>query len=767
MFSGWHVGLPQRKRQKLVIHAFEETAAKLVDDLEPDADDLVRQPCMPHRIPVHPVHPVRQFSCFLGVLGGLARGNVFSVRPQILRTSPKVDRNRGSRPTALSKRFDRAPRDRLQHAGKIRRYNAPRYSSRAAPNPDEIMLLLEKIALRRGRHLLLEQADLRIHPGHRLGLVGRNGSGKSSLFALIRGELDSDEGRIEMPPDTRIAHLAQESPAGERAAIEYVIDGDTELRELETRIAGLERAGEHEGLHELHERMVAIDGYAAEARAARLLSGLGFSDAAARQPVDAFSGGWRMRIALAQTLMCRSDLLLLDEPTNHLDLPAILWLERWLKGYTGMLILISHDRDFMDGVCTHIAHIERQSLRLYPGNYSEFERQRGERLARQQAMYDKQQREIAHVQRFIDRFKAQANKASQARSRQRMLERMTRIAPAHADSPFRFEFLEPQRLPQYLLQLEDVSAGYSAPVLTDVSVNITAGNRIGLLGVNGAGKSTLVKALASGETVLDGTRTQHRDAVIGYFAQHQLELLDPSASPMDHLDRQSPGLSEQQARDFLGGFAFHGDRVFEPVEPFSGGEKARLVLALIIQQRPNLLLLDEPTNHLDLEMRHALTLALQDYAGALVVIAHDRHLLKSVCDELLLVHDGHCDVFKHDLDHYARWVAGAIESNNETDSARQPTDRKTQKRREAERRQRLKPFNDRVRDLEQRIARARKNLKAVEDQLADPELYESTERKQELQGLLFDQGRLKGQLQELEDECLQAMEELEQAEQRK
>jgi len=629
------------------------------------------------------------------------------------------------------------------------------------------MLSIGNVSLRRGRHLLLENVDLRLHPGHRLGLAGRNGSGKSSLLALIRGELESDSGRLELAPDTRIAHLAQESPAGERAAIEHVIDGDDELRELQAAIARLEAAGESAHLHELHERMAQIDGYAAEARAARLLSGLGFSEAAARQPIDAFSGGWRMRIALAQTLMCRSDLLLLDEPTNHLDLPAILWLERWLKGYAGVLILISHDRDFMDGVCTHIAHIEQQSLRLYTGNYSEFERQRGERLARQQGMHDKQQREIAHIQRFIDRFKAQANKASQARSRQRMLERMTRIAPAHADSPFRFKFLEPRRLPQHLLQLDHINAGYSAPVLSDVNLNITAGSRIGLLGVNGAGKSTLVKALASGETVLDGVRSRHRDTVIGYFAQHQLDLLDPATSPMDHLKRQAPGLSEQQARDFLGGFAFHGERVFEPVAPFSGGEKARLVLALIIQQRPNLLLLDEPTNHLDLEMRHALTLALQDYSGALVVIAHDRHLVKSVCDELLLIHDGRCDVFKHDLEHYARWVAGDIETSNDAsaESARPAADRKIQKRREAKRRQRLKPYSDRVKDLEQRIARARKNLQAVQDQLADPDLYESPHRKQELQGLLFDQGRLKGQLQQLEDECLEAMEALEQAEQ--
>jgi len=429
-------------------------------------------------------------------------------------------------------------------------------------------------------------------------------------------------------------------------------------------------------------------------------------------------------------------------------------------------MVISHDRDFMDGVCTHIAHIEHRRLQVYTGNYSEFETRRAEQLALRQAMHEKQQREVRHIQRFVDRFRYKASKARQAQSRVKVLERMTRIAPAHVDSPFHFEFLEPARRPQHLLQMEDGALGYGTPILSDVQLNIAAGARIGLLGVNGAGKSTLVKAMATGETLLAGTRTVHKDAVVGYFAQHQLELLQADASPMQHLMRQSPRLSDQEARNFLGGFDFRDDRVFEAVRPFSGGEKARLVLALIVQQRPNLLLLDEPTNHLDLEMRHALTLALQDYSGALVVIAHDRHLLRSVCDELMLVREGRCQRFDQDLDAYTRWVSGdpsrpAVTKPEPTGSA---TDRKTRRREEAERRRRIKPYADKVNELEQQVARARKNLDAVESRLADPALYESSDRKNELQGLLFDRARAKGQLEALEDECLAAMEALEEAE---
>ncbi len=628
------------------------------------------------------------------------------------------------------------------------------------------MLRLEHLGLRRGPYLLIDDANLRVHAGQRVGLVGRNGSGKTSLFALIRGELEADAGSVHVPPGSIIAHVAQEAPAGDRAALDFVMDGDAELRTLQEGLTRHEGGSDHQALANLHERMEAIDGYAAEARAGRLLHGLGFSPDVVRDPVDSFSGGWRVRLALARALMCRSDLLLLDEPTNHLDLPAILWLEQWLKAYTGMLMVISHDRDLLDEVCTHIAHIEQGRLHFYTGNYSEFESRRAEHLALRQAMYEKQQKEIRHIQGFIDRFRYKATKARQAQSRVKMLERMTTIAPAHADSPFHFDFLPPERRPQSLLHMERVAVGYDSPVVSDIQLNIAAGARIGLLGVNGAGKSTLVKAMATGDTVLDGTRTLHKDAVVGYFAQHQLELLDPSASPMQHLLRRSPKTTEQAARNFLGGFDFGDDRVFEPVRPFSGGEKARLVLALIVLQRPNLLLLDEPTNHLDLEMRHALTLALQDYSGALVVISHDRYLLRSVCDELMLVHDGRCDEFEHDLDYYTRWVAGDTRKpvSPQSAAAAGTSERRARRREDAERRRRVKPYADRVAELEKRIVRARKNLDLVQEKLADPTLYEAGDRKDELQGLLFDRARAKGQLDELEDECLAAMEMLEEAE---
>jgi ATP-binding cassette subfamily F protein 3 len=418
------------------------------------------------------------------------------------------------------------------------------------------------------------------------------------------------------------------------------MDGDQELRQIQSSMARAEQAGAEEELHALFEQLERVDGFTAEARAARLLHGLGFSISDNNQAVEDFSGGWRMRLNLAQALMCRSDVLLLDEPTNHLDLPAILWLERWLKRYQGILLLVSHDRDFLDGVCTRIAHIEHQQIRTYNGNYSEFEKLRAEQLSQQQSMFRRQQKEIRHIQSYVDRFRYKASKARQAQSRLKMLERMTVIAPAHVDSQFDFHFLEPERQPHHLLRMESVTAGYQSPVLEDVDLLISAGDRIGLLGVNGAGKSTLVKALADGRTLLAGERIVSRETKIAYFAQHQLDLLNAEQSPLDHLRQFAPDDRESTLRKFLGGFGFGGERIFDPVAPFSGGEKARLVLALMIRQKPNLLLLDEPTNHLDLEMRQALNRALVEYSGAIVVISHDRHLLRTACDDLLLVHDG-------------------------------------------------------------------------------------------------------------------------------
>ena len=465
------------------------------------------------------------------------------------------------------------------------------------------MLALTNIALRRGRKVLIEKASLQVHAGQRMGVIGANGCGKSSLFSMLLGELEPDDGELALDSTDVIAHVAQESPHGGGAAVDYVMDGDQELREVQSLIAAGEADATKPDLHLLYERMETIDGFTAVSRASRLLHGLGFAADEYRKPVKEFSGGWRMRLNLARALMCRSDILLLDEPTNHLDLPAILWLERWLTHYEGILLVISHDRDFLDQICTRIAHIENEQISLFTGNYSQFETQRAEQLAQQAAMFSRQQKEIKHIQSYVDRFRYKASKARQAQSRLKMLERMEQIAPAHVDSPFRFHFFEPKKQPQHLLGLTDAAVGYGEHVILDgINLNLSAGDRLGLLGVNGAGKSTLVKALSTGSTLLKGDRVLSKDTKIGYFAQHQLELLRPEHSPIDHLRDYAPDDREQDHRNYLGRFGFSGERIFEPVEPFSGGEKARLVLALMIRQGPNLLLLDEPTNHLDLEM---------------------------------------------------------------------------------------------------------------------------------------------------------------------
>ncbi|MBT8102593.1 MAG: ATP-binding cassette domain-containing protein [Gammaproteobacteria bacterium] len=636
------------------------------------------------------------------------------------------------------------------------------------------MLSLANISLRRGRKVLIEHVSFQVHAGQRMGLIGANGSGKSSLFAMLLGELEADDGELGLQPQDQIAHVAQESPHGTGSAVDYVIDGDTELRSIQAKIAASEAKEHGAAPHALYERMETIDGFSAEARAARLLHGLGFADNELQQPVNAFSGGWRMRLNLARALMCRSDILLLDEPTNHLDLPAILWLERWLKRYEGILLVVSHDRDFLDGVCTRIAHIEHREIRLFTGNYSQFEAQRAEQLAQQQAMYERQQKDIKHMQSYVDRFRYKASKARQAQSRLKMLERMQTIAPAHVDSPFRFHFFEPKKQPQHLLGLTDAALGYKdsdqGPVLNNVNLHLSAGDRIGLLGVNGAGKSTLVKALASGSTLLDGERVLSKDTRIGYFAQHQLDLLKPVESPIDHLRVYAPEDREQDHRNYLGRFGFSGERIFEPVAPFSGGEKARLVLALMIRQEPNLLLLDEPTNHLDLEMRQALSVALIEYTGALVVISHDRHLLRSVCDELLIVHDGAVDRFKHSLDEYPAWLKERElrQSKAEVDSASaaattKPPSKKQQRQEQAQRRQRLKPMYDKVRDIERQLAGLRAELERLDRLLADETLYSDHGRKDELTRLVKEQAERKTEIQTLEWNWLDASEALENA----
>ena len=631
------------------------------------------------------------------------------------------------------------------------------------------MLALTNIALRRGRKVLFERASLQVHAGQRMGVIGANGCGKSSLFSMFLGELEPDDGELAVDPKDEIAHVAQESPHGGGTAVDYVMDGDRELREVQAAIAETEAAADQPDLHLLYERMEAIDGFTAESRASRLLHGLGFAADEYTKPVKEFSGGWRMRLNLARALMCRSDILLLDEPTNHLDLPAILWLERWLKQYEGILLVVSHDRDFLDQVCTRIAHIERGRINLFTGNYSQFETLRAEQLAQQQAMYARQQKEIKHIQSYVDRFRYKASKARQAQSRLKMLERMEEIAPAHVDSPFRFHFIEPHKQPQHLLGLTDAAVGYGADVVLDnIELNLSAGDRIGLLGVNGAGKSTLVKALSTGSTLLKGNRVLSKDTQIGYFAQHQLELLRPEHSPIDHLRDVAPDDREQEHRNYLGRFGFSGERIFEPVAPFSGGEKARLVLALMIRQGPNLLLLDEPTNHLDLEMRHALSTALVEYTGALVVISHDRHLLRSVCDELLIVHDGMVDRFNRSLDDYPVWLkeqeeASELATAKWQDGAARKVNKKQQRQEQAQRRQRLKPLYDKVRQVEEQLALNRSRLDELDALLADESIYTDPGRKDELAELFKEQVAARSTVESLEWEWLEASENLEQA----
>jgi ATP-binding cassette subfamily F protein 3 len=639
------------------------------------------------------------------------------------------------------------------------------------------VLSLNQISIRRGRQLLLQNVSFQLHAGQRMGLIGANGSGKSSLFAMLLGELEADEGDLGINAKDVIAHVAQESPSGTRSAIDHVIDGDAELRKTQLAIAEGEAREKRDdaALHVLYERMENIDGFTAEARAARLLHGLGFADDSMTNAVSEFSGGWRMRLNLARALMCRSDILLLDEPTNHLDLPAILWLERWLKRYEGILLVISHDRDFLDEVCTRIAHIENNEISLYTGNYSLFEAMRAEQLAQQHAMHSRQQKDIKHIQSYVDRFRYKASKARQAQSRLKMLERMTLIAPAHVDSPFRFHFIEPKKQPQNLLGLTDGVLGYAGsgdgPVLQNVDIHLSAGDRVGLLGVNGAGKSTLVKALSTGSTILEGERLLSKDTKIGYFAQHQLELLRPDQSPFDHLRLVAPNDRESELRNYLGRFGFGGERIFEPVAPFSGGEKARLVLALMIRQQPNLLLLDEPTNHLDLEMRQALSVALIEYSGALVVISHDRHLLRSVCDELLIVHDGIVDRFSRSLDEYPAWlkeqdarVDQAEETSSEGPVPPKQLSKKQLRQQQAQRRERLKPLYAIVRKAEKDLEICKGKLDSVEQSLANEAIYTDSERQAELAELVRDQATLKAETEALESKWMEASETLENAE---
>ena len=625
------------------------------------------------------------------------------------------------------------------------------------------MIVLRALQLRRGVKVLFEDASLTFNHGQKIGVTGANGSGKSSLFALLLGELHQDAGDLEIQPGLVVAHVAQETPSTDQLAIEYVLDGDAELRQLERDLAAAEQAHNGTRIAELHEDLHRVGGYAARARAAQLMHGLGFVDAEIERPVEQFSGGWRVRLNLARALMCRSDLLLLDEPTNHLDLDAIVWLEQWLSGYQGTLLMISHDREFLDTVANAICHIEGQRIRLYAGNYSAFETQRAMQLSQQQATYVKQQREIAHLQSFVDRFKAQATKARQAQSRIKALARMEKIAAAHVDTPFEFAFRKPASQSDPMLNLDGVDAGYGdVTVLSGIRMTLRPGERIGLLGRNGAGKSTMMKLLAGALTPLAGHRVEGKGLQIGYFAQHQVEQLRPDESALWHLTRLSPRTREQDLRDFIGGFNFHGDQATEPVGPMSGGEKSRLALALIVWQRPNLLLLDEPTNHLDLEMRHALTLGLQDYEGALVLVSHDRSLLRATADELWLVDEGKVVEYDGDLEDYARRLR--VKEQGEVPGAEPAVSRKEQKRQEAEERNRRfaqrKPLEARIRSAEKEIETLGAEKLRIEKMIAAPDMYGEA-RKDDLKRCLLEQAQIAKKLQGAEERWMVLSSELE------
>ncbi len=658
------------------------------------------------------------------------------------------------------------------------------------------MIRFQQVSLMRGIKPLLENVDVTLNPGDKIGLIGANGAGKSSLFGLLRGELHADLGSIDFPSKWRMAYVAQETPALDRAALEYAIDGDITLRRLEDELAFLESEPESAAngllIGDLYSALADADAYTVRSRGEQLLTGLGFSMAQMSQPVASFSGGWRMRLNLAQALMCPSDLLLLDEPTNHLDLDAIIWLEDWLKRYAGTLIIISHDRDFLDGVVNVIVHIDERKLKRYSGNYSAFERQRAAQMILAAGTLEKQQRQRAHLESFVNRFKAQASKARQAQSRMKALAKMEELAPLRAAAEFSFEFREPASAPNPLLVMEDVNVGYRIESPTDhsmeektivsgINFSLQIGQRIGLLGVNGAGKSTLIKTIAGELAPLTGDSQFGKGLAIGYFAQHQVEMLRHEESPLWHLGHIAPTVREQELRNFLGSFNFNGAMVTSKIAPFSGGEKARLALALIVWQRPNLLLLDEPTNHLDLETREALTMALAQFEGTLVVVSHDRHLLRATTDEFIIVADGKLQPFDGDLDDYKDWLfktklatkTNAIGTalpkvNTKSASVIAPAttvDKKDQKRADADERQKLaarrKPIESKLKKLEEQIAKRTAQKAVVDERLANPEIYDSANKK-ELKTLLTDQSFYAKEITQLEAEWMEQQEALEQ-----
>lgn len=632
------------------------------------------------------------------------------------------------------------------------------------------MISLNNARLMRGEHVLLEGASLTLHKGQKAGIIGRNGSGKTSMFACLTGQIGLDAGDIQMPEDLRCAWMKQETAGSARSAIDHVIDGDERFRDIEAQLQKAEDDHDGHAIARLHAELDKIDGYSITVRAEQLLAGLGFSTETFANPVSSFSGGWRVRLNLAAALMAPSDLLLLDEPTNHLDLEATIWLEQWLIRYPGTLMLISHDRSFLDKVIDHVISFEYKNLFLYRGNFTSYEIQRAERMAQQQAALEKQQRRKAEIEDFVRRFRAKASKARQAQSRLKELQRMQDIAPAHIDSPFRFEFFVPEKSSDDLMSIKKAEVGFTEPLIKNVSLKLHGDSRIGLLGFNGAGKSTLLKTIASQLTFLTGDIVSSKHLKVGYFAQHQVDVMDMQASPMLMMQRLDPKVREQEVRNFLGGFDFRGDRVSEPIHNFSGGEKARLALALIVWQKPNLLLLDEPTNHLDLEMRHALTVALQGFEGALVLVSHDRHLMSNTVDEFYTVHRGQLSAFDGDLDDYARWLQDPDGLRNtstgkdikpaNTQTTVATVDKKDQRKQAAAQREQLAPLRREIRTLEQKMEKLGAELAALEDKLGDATLYED-KRRNDLTELLRQQGYCKAELNQCEESWLLKSTELE------
>ena len=637
------------------------------------------------------------------------------------------------------------------------------------------MISFRHFALRRGSRLLLSDIDLVIQSGWRLGVIGRNGCGKSSLFAALQGKLDGDAGQLDMPGKLRLSSVAQETPALPDLAIDYVMGGDEELAEVLRMEADAQANGDTEAMALAHHRIEELHGYDARARAGRLMHGLGFAPDTHERAVQEFSGGWRGRLNLARALMCPSDLLLLDEPTNHLDLDAVLWLEEWLRRYQGTLLIISHDREFLDGVITHTLHLNDGKAKLYTGNYSAFERLRAEQLRQQQISHEREQAERAHLQSFIDRFKAKATKAKQAQSRMKRLEKLAGTEAVRAERGFSFQFASPGRVPDAMLQLEAITAGYPLEnhsgfktILAEVNFSLEAGERIGLLGPNGAGKSTLVNTLVGHLLPLAGERKVHKDLRIGYFAQHTVESLRAGHSPQDHLQELAPGVANQVMRDFLGTWNFAGDRAFESVDGFSGGERARLALALIAWGKPNLLLLDEPTNHLDLDMREALADALADFEGTLVLVSHDRHLLGMVCDSFWRVADGVVESFDGDLEDYAKWLRTRGAANRKAAKAGAPAKPvaavaavtpEERRRQAAAQRDDEKNARQRVKRIETRTAAIDAELTTLEQRLVDPATYNGPTS--EMMTLGQRQTELRREKEALEAEWLQLYERLE------